>query len=62
VGIDRYRGALREVVGEALLSAGDLAKPKWERLFYQGLTQTFPAYGSLGTGDESDVTSTQSDG
>jgi len=47
VGIDSYRRALREVVGEALLTDTDLRKPKWQRIFYQGLAETFPTYGDL---------------
>ncbi|NIM04391.1 MAG: 4Fe-4S dicluster domain-containing protein [Armatimonadetes bacterium] len=47
VGIDDYRKALREVVGEALLSADDLKKPRWRRVLYRGLTDTFPTYGDL---------------
>ena len=48
VGIDSCRRALREVVGEALLTAADLQTPKWQRVFYRGLVETFPRYGDLG--------------
>jgi dissimilatory sulfite reductase (desulfoviridin) alpha/beta subunit len=48
VGIDSYRRALRPVVGGALLESADLRKPKWRRLFYGGLAETFPAYGDIG--------------
>ena len=47
VGIDSYRRVLRPVVGDALLTADDLRKPKWRSLFYQGLADTFPTYGDL---------------
>jgi dissimilatory sulfite reductase (desulfoviridin) alpha/beta subunit len=51
VGIDSYRRALREVVGDALLTADDLRKPKWRRVFYRGLADTFPAYGDVDGGE-----------
>ena len=49
VGVDSYRRALQEVVGEALLTAADLQTPKWQRIFYRGLVEIFPRYGDLGT-------------
>jgi dissimilatory sulfite reductase (desulfoviridin) alpha/beta subunit len=48
VGVDPYRSALREVVGDRLLTARDLAQPKWRRIFYAGLAETFPAYREVG--------------
>ena len=51
VGIDGYRRELRKVVGSALLTAADLKKPKWQRIFYRGLADTFPTYGNLGPGE-----------
>lgn len=47
VGIDSYRAALREVVGEALLTQGELMQPRWRRIFYAGLADLFPRYGEL---------------
>ena len=47
VGIDSYRGALREVVREALLTQADLEQPRWRRVFYAGLADVFPTYGEL---------------
>jgi dissimilatory sulfite reductase (desulfoviridin) alpha/beta subunit len=47
VGIDSYRKALRQVVGARLLTAADLRDPKWRRIFYPGLAETFPAYGEV---------------
>jgi len=48
VGIDSYRRALKSVVGDALLAAADLQKPKWRRLFYRGVADAFPPYGDVG--------------
>lgn len=47
VGIDGYRRALREVVGEALLGPAELMEPRWRRVFYAGLADAFPSYGEL---------------
>jgi len=47
VGIDSYRSALSEVVGEGLLAQADLAQPRWRRVFYAGLADVFPPYGDL---------------
>jgi dissimilatory sulfite reductase (desulfoviridin) alpha/beta subunit len=47
VGIDSYRRAVRAVVGDALLPAADVLKPKWQRLFYRGAANAFPAYGEV---------------
>ena len=47
VGIDSYRRALRQVVGDAVLTHADVQKPKWRRVFYRGLVETFPVYGDL---------------
>jgi dissimilatory sulfite reductase (desulfoviridin) alpha/beta subunit len=47
VGVDPYRKALKAVVGERLLTTADLEQPKWERIFYAGLAETFPAYGDI---------------
>ena len=48
VGVDSYRKALKAAVGERLLTATEVAQPKWKRLFYAGLAETFPAYGGIG--------------
>jgi anaerobic sulfite reductase subunit C len=53
VGIDSYRRALGAVVGDALLTDADLRKPKWRRIFYRGLADTFPAYGAVEPGEVS---------
>ncbi|NIM05665.1 MAG: 4Fe-4S dicluster domain-containing protein [Armatimonadetes bacterium] len=47
VGIDSYRRTLRAVVGDGLLNAAELKKPKWRNIFYRGLVETFPVYGDL---------------
>ena len=47
VGLGPYRLALRPVVGERLLGAADLAKPKWRRLYPRGVAETFPPYDDL---------------
>ena len=47
VGIGGYREALREVVGDSLLTAADVAKPKWRRIFWRGVAEAFPTYGDL---------------
>jgi dissimilatory sulfite reductase (desulfoviridin) alpha/beta subunit len=44
-GVDSYRKALGGVVGDGLLGNADLKKPKWQRIFYRGLVDTFPSYG-----------------
>jgi dissimilatory sulfite reductase (desulfoviridin) alpha/beta subunit len=46
-GIDSYRRALRTVVGERLLTAGQVGQPKWTRIFYPGLAGTFPTYADI---------------
>jgi len=56
VGIDCYRRALHGIIGNALLTAADLEKPKWRRILYRGLVDTFPAYGNLAPGEQSDGT------
>ena len=56
VGVDSYRRALRQVVGDALLTAADLAKPKWRRVFYRGLAETFPTYGEVSSEEQGDGT------
>jgi dissimilatory sulfite reductase (desulfoviridin) alpha/beta subunit len=47
VGIDGFRRALRDVVGDGLLTAEDLQKHGWRSVFYRGLADTFPQYGAL---------------
>ena len=47
VGIDSYRRALKPVVGDGLLAAAELGKPKWRRLFYAGVAEAFPRYGEV---------------
>lgn len=47
VGIDSLRRALKEVLGDLLLTGEDVGKPKWQRVFYRGLAETFPAYGDV---------------
>jgi len=47
VGIDSYRRVLKTVVGDALLGASDLAKPKWRRVFHRGVADAFPPYGEV---------------
>jgi len=47
VGIDSYRRALQEVVGDCLLTQEDLQKPRWRHVFYDGLADTFPAYAKV---------------
>jgi len=48
IGVDSYRRALRGIVGDALLTAADIAKPRWRRVLYRGLADTFPEYGDVG--------------
>jgi dissimilatory sulfite reductase (desulfoviridin) alpha/beta subunit len=48
VGVDSYRRALRMVVGERLLTPADIGQPKWKRIFYAGLAETFPPYADVG--------------
>jgi dissimilatory sulfite reductase (desulfoviridin) alpha/beta subunit len=47
VGIDSYRRALKPVVGEDLLAAADIQKPKWRRLFHRGVADAFPPFGDV---------------
>jgi len=47
VGVDSYRRALKLVVGDALLAAADLTKPRWKRVYCRGLVETFPPYGEV---------------
>jgi anaerobic sulfite reductase subunit C len=47
VGIDSYRRALCEIVGDCVLGAGDVSQPRWRRLFYRGVAEVFPEYGEL---------------
>lgn len=47
VGINGLRRALLPVIGEYLLTAEDLQKPRWQNLFYPGLVATFPEYEDL---------------
>lgn len=47
IGLDSYRKEVHRVVGPALLTAADLQKPKWQRIFYSGLVSHFPQYGEL---------------
>lgn len=47
VGIDSYRGALKALIGDLVLTQEDLQKPRWQRVFYQGLSGTFPVYGKV---------------
>jgi len=47
VGLGSYRKALKQLVGERLLAAADIQQPKWWRIFYRGLAETFPAYGEV---------------
>jgi len=44
-----------KLVGEdAMLTAEDLQKPKWQRVFYHGLARMFPTYGDLGPKEKDD--------
>lgn len=53
VGINSLRKALLPVVGERLLSGDEVHQPRWESIYYAGLTDSFPAYEEIGTsGDE----------
>lgn len=47
VGIDSLRRALQSSIGEDLLEAEDLRKPKWRRIFWRGAADAFPSYGAL---------------
>ncbi len=55
VGIDRFRRALQEVVGEALLTQDDIKQPRWRRIFYAGLAEAFPSYGELSAKEENNA-------
>jgi anaerobic sulfite reductase subunit C len=50
VGVDSYRRALRPVVEGALLTPSDMEQPRWRRIFYRGVAETFPVYGNLQEG------------
>jgi len=46
-GLDSYRRALKQVVGEALLTPADVRKLKWRRLYPRGVAEAFPPYGDV---------------
>ncbi len=47
VDIDSYRRALKPVVGDGLLAAADVRKPKWRHLFCRGFADALPPYGEV---------------